>query len=232
MEQDLNKVGPLIRAIYNALNTCASEYNNALTSFNNQLIHEWADNNTLTFGADLNDILSKANKAINSNFVTNKQVIVSVMQDMVMTGGWGKEKLNEFYTDDTTQPIVIKSDYTYSEWLDGKTGHTGVRNPATCETDLSKLVGAAYKKINAASTNLKSTIQKEVNCAWSNAGLQTSFTNLSNAIISIVEKTANAIKLFAEKIVKTVKDKYQTTTDTDKSSVDNIKEEDSSADAS
>ena len=227
VEQNLLSVAPMIKEIHGDLAHCAKQYGNSIKALRDKLAGIWADKNAVKFGKDLNNLLLEIEKNVNTNFTVAKNNLLAVMKYLLTTGGFDQATFGTYYHEEYSLTISIPHNYEFAEFLndDKINGKFGVNNVNTAAADAKAAITQSLTTLRNATSEFKSSIQKASSNVFTDVSLQQSSANLVNRIISIVDKSLEALSGFVESTVTQAVSGYTTAATNQAGQLDAVKEQ-------
>ena len=227
VEQNLLAVAPMIREIHGDLAHCAKQYGNSIKVLRDKLAGIWADKNAVRFGKELNKLLFDVEKHINSNFMVAKDNLLTVMKNLLATGGFDAATFGTYYHESYSLTISIPHNYEFAEFLndDKVNGKFGVNNVNTAAEDAKAAITESLTALRNATSEFKSSILKATSNVFTDGSLQQSSANLVSRIIAAVDKSLETLSGFVETVVTKAVSLYTTTASSQAGQLDAVKEQ-------
>ena len=227
VEQNLLAVAPMIREIHGDLAHCAKQYGNSIKVLRDKLAGIWADKNAVRFGKELNKLLFDVEKHINSNFMVAKDNLLTVMKNLLATGGFDAATFGTYYHESYSLTISIPHNYEFAEFLndDKVNGKFGVNNVNTAAKDAKAAITESLTALRNATSEFKSSILKATSNVFTDGSLQQSSANLVSRIIAAVDKSLETLSGFVETVVTKAVSLYTTTASSQAGQLDAVKEQ-------
>ena len=227
VEQNLLAVAPMIREIHGDLAHCAKQYGNSIKVLRDKLAGIWADKNAVRFGKELNKLLFDVEKHINSNFMVAKDNLLTVMKNLLATGGFDAATFGTYYHESYSLTISIPHNYEFAEFLndDKVNGKFGVNNVNTAAEDAKAAITESLTALRNATSEFKSSILKATSNVFTDGSLQQSSANLVSRIIAAIDKSLETLSGFVESTVTKAVSLYTTTASSQAGQLDAVKEQ-------
>ena len=227
VEQNLLAVAPMIREIHGDLAHCAKQYGNSIKVLRDKLAGIWADKNAVKFGKELNNLLFDIEKHINSNFMVAKDNLLTVMKNLLATGGFDAATFGTYYHESYSLTISIPHNYEFAEFLndDKVNGKFGVNNVNTAAKDAKAAITESLTALRNATSEFKSSILKATSNVFTDGSLQQSSANLVSRIIAAIDKSLETLSGFVESTVTKAVSLYTTTASSQAGQLDAVKEQ-------